>query len=322
MLYWCFSNHPTGVHPDTVLSSASDVGQVRDGRQVTWADYETAEDRFVEAFRLICAVAGADVLEIDLAGVNGPLPEDFPPFHNGAGVGVAAAERLVRSGLRGQSFCALNGPDRFSVTFGHDMYLYVRSPDSVASVRPAIEETGLYVIDVDPRDDELFDGDPDIWQAPAADAGFWAQADRLRPEPGRHLLVAEHWAFGQEGRSWYAPEPGHVSDLATLVTPRSLVYVFPSVPPAGGEPTPTDEEYCLVEAEPTAASPRLTAKYHWITGANDHAAPAPGGSGYLFIDPDAGSITPRPLAAVVPDPDGTVHSRWPSDMDPDIDREG
>lgn len=321
MLYWCFSNHATGVDPDTVLSSASDVGQIRNGRQVTWADYEATEDRFVEAFRLACSAAGARELEIDLAAVNGPLPEDFPPFHNGARVGVATAERLVRSGLRGRSFCALNGPGRFSVTFGHDMYLYVRAPDSVTSVRPAIEETGLYVIDVDPRDDEIFDGDPDIWQAPAADAGFWARADRLRPEPGHHLLVAEQWASGQEGRVWYAPEPGRVSDLAALVTPRSLVYVFPSVPPVGGTSAEPEDDYCLVEAEPAEDFPRLAVKYHRTTDADGQAAPSPGGAGFLFIDPDVGSIKPRPLAAVVPDPDGTVRSRWPSVMDPDMDLE-
>lgn len=321
MLYWCFSNHAIGAHPDTVLSSAADIGRIRNGREVTWADYEIAEDRFVEAFRLVCAAAGVGELEIDRAEVNGPLPEDFPPYHNGARADLATAARVVRSGLRGKIFCALTGPDRFCVTFGHDMYLYVRAPDSVTSVRTAIEETGLFVLDVEPRDDELFDGDPDIWPAPPADTGFWARADRLRPEPGSRLLVAEQWAFGQEGRSWYAPEPGHVSDLATLVTPRSLVYVFPSVPPADRAPIAPDEEQCLVEAAPTTAYPRLAVKYHWITKAGDHAAPAPAGSGFLFVDPDVGSITPRPLAAVVPDADGTVHSRWSSDMDPDMDRE-
>ena len=223
MLYWCISNHADGVHPDTVLSSHSDVGSVRQGRKLTWADYEAAEDRFVEAFRLVCAAASVSGLEVDLPEVRGPLPADFPPFRNGARVEPATAERLVRSALRNETWCALTGPGRFCVTFGHDMYLYVRASERVDPARAAIEQTGLYVIDLDPRDDELFDGDPDIWHAPAADAAFWARADRLHPEPGHRLLVAERWAGGVEGRTWYAPEPGHVSELASLVTARSLV---------------------------------------------------------------------------------------------------
>lgn len=275
----------------------------------TGVDSRTVEDRFVATFHAVCGAAAVSELTVDRPEVHGPLADDFPEFRNGARVSTTAAERLVRAVLRESVWCALAGSGGFCVTFGFDTFMYVRSPEMPAGVRDEIENLGLHVTDIDPPDDELFDGDPDILYAPAADEGFWKRAAKLVPEDGDRLIVSERWAYNEHGRTWYAAPPDRVGELAPLMRPRSLIHVYRSVAPFDGAVTEIDDDGPVVAVTETPGSPLLEAAYA-RTPEQYAAAVGDPGYGRLFFDPDYSEYPTESIYAIVPDPDGRVRSRW------------
>lgn len=171
--HWCICTVGPGGDPGDALTSVADVGAVRGGGVVTWADYQAVEDRFVAAFRTVCAPAGVRELTVRGPELVKPVPPDFPEFNDGARVSVADAEHVVRAVLQERAFCSLSGPDRFCVTFGYDMYMYVRASEEIAPAKPKIEALGLYAHDLERPGDELFDGEPDgsVWTGSDPAAG-------------------------------------------------------------------------------------------------------------------------------------------------------
>lgn len=279
--------------------------------RATGLDYRTVEDRFEAAFHAVCGAATVSELTIDRPEVRGPLPDGFPEFRNGARVSAADAGRLVRAALSDCLWCALTGPDGFCVTFGFDMVIYVRSPEMSDGVRAEIESLGLHVGAIDPRDDELFDGDPDVLHAPAADEGFWRRAAKLVPPDGDRLVVAERWAYNEHGRTWYVASPYHVGELAPLMRPRSLVHVYRTIEPFDGVVGEIDYERSVVAVAAEPDSARLKVAYA-RTPEEYEAAVRDTGYSRMFFDPDYAEYATDSVYAIVPDPDGTVVSRWDS----------
>lgn len=120
------------------------------------AVYEPVEDAYVEAvieiLRVYCmnsvritdvernslvagllAEAGCDVQ------VAEPIPETIP---------VNALSPIVRSALRGQLWCQIRS-SRVDITFGQDLYMYVRAQNSCEAAQRAVTMFGLFVGDAD-----------------------------------------------------------------------------------------------------------------------------------------------------------------------------
>ena len=236
--YWVVSQFAGTVDLQREWTAASDVGREFDGQVLTWAEYEEVERRYVGAFRLVCAALGVTELEIDDPWAGKPPPAWFPPFRSGVRVRLETVTRMVPRVLRGAVWCSFKGPGRTSITFGDDLYLYVRAPASVDRARDQIGGLGLYVVDLDPPDDELFDGEPVADFVGPADASFWARADRFVPAADEEVVVMERWARGPYGqRIRHAARPGEVSAVAHNVAPRSLVTV-PAASLAAAVPDP------------------------------------------------------------------------------------
>lgn len=244
MRYWAISKFAGPIDFDTEWTAASDVGREFAGRVLTWAEYEEVEGRYVRAFERACRALGVTELTIDGPWAGEPLPDWFPPFRDGVRVDAGRAARMVPAVLRGEVWCAFRGPGGLCVTFGDDLELYVRGPDALEKARDDITALGLYVLDLDLPDPELFDGDPETAFTEPADAAFWDRADAIRPPEDRALLVRETWARGPYGdRRWYAPAPGAVRAVAAEVASGAVITVFPAIrlfaPDAPDLPTET-----------------------------------------------------------------------------------
>lgn len=55
---------------------------------------------------------------------------------------------IVRAGLRGQLWCRIQAPD-LEITFGHDLYVHVRTSRSCAAAKAVVAEQGLFVQDAE-----------------------------------------------------------------------------------------------------------------------------------------------------------------------------
>lgn len=118
------------------------------------AVYEPVEDAYVDAVLAVLAVYQVTTVQLaDIErnalvsrllaeqGCDVPLPDPLPAL-----LPVSALPPIVRSGLRSKLWCQIQASD-VDVTFGQDLYMYVRSGRSCATAKLAARAAGLYVED-------------------------------------------------------------------------------------------------------------------------------------------------------------------------------
>lgn len=120
------------------------------------AVYEPVEDAYVDA--VVAVLEGYGVSSVRLAdlarnslvsrllaedGVDVAMPEPLPET-----LPIDLLPPIVRSGLRGQMWCQIRSPE-VDVTFGQDLYLYVRARHSCEKAKARVRDLGLFVDDAD-----------------------------------------------------------------------------------------------------------------------------------------------------------------------------
>ena len=143
-----------GLYPLGDWSCLSDVGQVFNGRQLTYEDYAVSETAYTNAAVAFLTDAGVDALRLVyldrcVEAVDATQGRDIriapDSLHAGSTVGKADLPDVVRLNLREIIWCKLAAKDRFYLHFGWDFYAYVGSISPSAEAIRQAEASGLYV---------------------------------------------------------------------------------------------------------------------------------------------------------------------------------
>jgi hypothetical protein len=140
-----------GVFTRNDWTSFADIGLTFDTGVLTYAQYKTVEDAYVESGNRFMKAAGVDVLQVQGLELydsefNSPAsseaPLRMPDLNEGKVVSGADLDALIRLNLRGRVWCRLAGSRGFFVHFGHDYYMYVGLPS--AQWMPPVLPRGIY----------------------------------------------------------------------------------------------------------------------------------------------------------------------------------
>lgn len=133
---------PQGAYTRDEWISVSDIGRSFDGVVLTEANYRWVEDAYAAA--AVGFLREAGVTSMAVTGLE-PVPGAAPPrFANGAVLGLAALDEVVRQMLREELWCWLEGADAF-VHVGYDYYMYLGVPVPCPRAAELAEKSGLFV---------------------------------------------------------------------------------------------------------------------------------------------------------------------------------
>lgn len=123
-------------------TSVSDIGSVHAGKQVTVQDYKLIEDAYILAVTTLMESLGIECLQLvdyESHGNRADLPDSLTNESRSYAIQFSVEnvlqgsdlKNLLRSVLREQCWCKLQGKHGFYVHFGYDFYMYVGYDDSV-----------------------------------------------------------------------------------------------------------------------------------------------------------------------------------------------
>lgn len=147
--------HADGTYPDGTWTELFDVIDEL-GAEAGLAEYERVEDTYVEAVRSLLRQHGAEEARLadvernglvtgllEQAGAALTLPDPLAEL-----VSTSVVLLVVRAGLRGQLWCRIQAAD-LEITFGHDLYMHVRTSRSCDAAKAVVAEQGLFVQDAE-----------------------------------------------------------------------------------------------------------------------------------------------------------------------------
>lgn len=127
-----------GAYTRAEWSSVADVGHSIGGKLLTTAEYEQMEQRHID---FLCELA--DICGIFLLAVNACEDYTGRAWHEGQKIHRIDLPGIVRSILREECWCRLNG-ENFFIHFGYDYYMYVGCGLPTEAVSALAEKYGLF----------------------------------------------------------------------------------------------------------------------------------------------------------------------------------
>ena len=122
-------------------TSHSDIGKTFGGTPLTEDRYRRIEQSYLDAavaFLHEAGVAELAVVALDNNGQCAAAPRE------GSFIKLGEIPAVLRSLLREEFWCKLEGPDSF-VHVGYDYYMYVGTPSDCASASASAQSKGLFV---------------------------------------------------------------------------------------------------------------------------------------------------------------------------------
>jgi hypothetical protein len=133
----------SGAYTREEWTSFADIGCSFGGVELTRAEYERVEDAYVAtAAAFLREAAVSQVIVRGLENGRGPSVS----FADGDALAMEQVPEVLRSVLREECWCRLEGPDAF-VHVGWDYYIYVGVPSPCPAASRQAKDLGLFVED-------------------------------------------------------------------------------------------------------------------------------------------------------------------------------
>jgi hypothetical protein len=134
-------------------TSATDIGRVFDGKQLTVTDYREAEDRYVRAVLAFasCTEERLTLLDVEHHGGQNSLeragisPLTYDDLTSGDQLSAETLARVARLCLREVIWCRAEGSNGFYLHFGYDYLMYLGGCADFSPALQAARDDGLYV---------------------------------------------------------------------------------------------------------------------------------------------------------------------------------
>jgi hypothetical protein len=130
-----------GCYTRSEWTSVSDIGRTFDGVVLIESEYRRVEDAYATAAVAFLREAGVPLLTV--AGLENHSHTPLQ-FDDGSPLGLIEIGEVVRSVLREEFWCRLEGAGAF-VHFGYDYYMYVGVARSCPEAAALARQLGLYV---------------------------------------------------------------------------------------------------------------------------------------------------------------------------------
>jgi hypothetical protein len=137
-------------------TSASDIGHVFDGKELSLDDYLRTEDRYIQAITAFAQESDLsyfEVVDLDIdidnmsKHINNELShiaKDLEIF-NGKYINIDEIDKICRLVLRDLIWCKLEITNEFYVHFGYDYYAFVGSIHPCTQAIHMAQDLGLFI---------------------------------------------------------------------------------------------------------------------------------------------------------------------------------